>query len=540
MVPVYGTLIDAGCLALLWRLTRREGIRLPDLVGFERTRLVRDALLGLALVPAILAFILGGVYAAGWLLYGTFTPPYLLGGLPLPAAVYGVLVWPFIWGLTEQMTYNGYLLPRFQVLCRSTGVAIAIVAFVWSLQHVVMPLTSDARFMAFRLLSPVPQSVFATYLYLRLRRVLPLAVAHALLDGATVLIPMVVPLLRHETALPSGPHGGKGRAVLRRGLTPQLSCGHSTTSAAQRLPQRGRRLQRLVGQRVVRPPRLRWSVPARRVSRGSDLLRAGSRPLAVRRLPLDPKDALIDVDRAEHPTRSVEHAQRRTCGRKHKREQVQSDVPVDHDAGILQPPAQRRPAGPVLQSSVWAYAQRVSQGTRPVPEPVRAGQHQAAARAEDADQVVNRRPRGGRVLDTLGGHDHVEGVVGERTPGHVGGDDVADALPPRDFQQVDAEVQRYDGRAAGEGDLAEVSSPATGVQHAQPCQIDIPEQLIEDDLEATPEVVRIHDLVEARGYAVVEPFLVGRHVDPLAPERAEPGHAEPARDPTSSPVGRTS
>ena len=37
-MPVYGTLIDAGCLALLWGLTRREGIRLFDLVGFEQTR----------------------------------------------------------------------------------------------------------------------------------------------------------------------------------------------------------------------------------------------------------------------------------------------------------------------------------------------------------------------------------------------------------------------------------------------------------------------------------------------------------------------
>src|SRR6478609_1514043 len=41
-LPVYGTLIDAGCLALLWRLTRREGIRLFDLIGFERARLARD------------------------------------------------------------------------------------------------------------------------------------------------------------------------------------------------------------------------------------------------------------------------------------------------------------------------------------------------------------------------------------------------------------------------------------------------------------------------------------------------------------------
>jgi hypothetical protein len=135
-LPVYGTLIDAGCLALMWRLTRREGIRLFDLVGFERSRLVRDVLLGLVLIPVSLGFIFGGTYPAGWLVYGTLAPPFLLGHLPLPAALYGVLVWPFIWGLTEQMTYNGYLLPRVQVLCRSTTLAIAVVSFAWSLQHV--------------------------------------------------------------------------------------------------------------------------------------------------------------------------------------------------------------------------------------------------------------------------------------------------------------------------------------------------------------------------------------------------------------------
>jgi membrane protease YdiL (CAAX protease family) len=195
-LPVYGTLIDAGCLALLWCLTRREGIRLFDLVGFQRTRLVRDVLLGLAIIPPSLAFILGGVYGAGWLLYGTLTPPYLFGPLPLPAALYGVLVWPFIWGLTEQMTYNGYLLPRFQVLCRSTAPAIALVAFVWSSQHAFMPFTFDAKFMAFRLLSPIPFSIFITLLYLRLRRLVPLAIAHALMDGASVLLGTLLPMLR--------------------------------------------------------------------------------------------------------------------------------------------------------------------------------------------------------------------------------------------------------------------------------------------------------------------------------------------------------
>jgi len=190
-LPVYGTLIDAGCLVLLWRLTRREGIDLFDLVGFERARLARDTLLGLALIPLSLVFIFGGVYAAGWLVYGTLTQPYFLGGLPLAAALYGVLIWPFVWGLTEQLTYNGYLVPRFQILCRNTSVAIAVVAFVWSMQHAFMPLTFDAKFMAYRLLASVPSSVFETVLYLRLRRVVPLAIAHALMDGSTVLIPLL-------------------------------------------------------------------------------------------------------------------------------------------------------------------------------------------------------------------------------------------------------------------------------------------------------------------------------------------------------------
>jgi membrane protease YdiL (CAAX protease family) len=193
---VYGTLIDAGCLALLWRLTRREAIGLFDLVGFERARLGRDTLLGFALIPVSLAFIFGGSFAAGWLVYGTFTPPYLFARLPFPAALYGVFIFPFVWGLTEQMTYNGYLVPRFQVLGRSTSVAVSLVAFSWSLQHAFMPLTFDAKFMAFRLSSPIPFSVFQTLLYLRFRRLVPLAIAHALMDGASVLIGVLLPLVR--------------------------------------------------------------------------------------------------------------------------------------------------------------------------------------------------------------------------------------------------------------------------------------------------------------------------------------------------------
>jgi membrane protease YdiL (CAAX protease family) len=189
-LPVYATLIDAGCLTLLWRFTRREGIRLIDLVGFKRTRLVRDILLGLALIPASLVFIFAGTFAAGWIVYRTLSQPHFLGGLPLPATLYSLIVFPILWGTTEQMTYNGYLLPRFQVLS-NTAVAIAVVAFVWAAQHAFMPLTFDPKFMTFRLLASVPSSLFETVLYLRLRRLIPFVLAHALMDGATELIPLL-------------------------------------------------------------------------------------------------------------------------------------------------------------------------------------------------------------------------------------------------------------------------------------------------------------------------------------------------------------
>jgi len=195
-LPVYGTLIDAGCLTLLWQLTRREGIGLGDLIGFDRSRLGRDLLLGIALVPVGLTLILGGVYTAGQVVYGRPASPYLFGELPLPAALYAVFVFPFIWGLTEQMTYNGYIAPRCRVLCRHTSVSVALVSIVWSFQHAAMPLTFDAKFMAVRALSPLPFSVFQTLLYLRLRRLIPFAIAHALMDGASGFIGVLLPHVR--------------------------------------------------------------------------------------------------------------------------------------------------------------------------------------------------------------------------------------------------------------------------------------------------------------------------------------------------------
>ena len=70
-------------------------------------------------------------------------------------------------------------------------ISIAVVAFSCSMQHASMPLTFDPKFMAFQILASVPFSIFGTLLYLRLRRLAPLVLAHALMDSATVALPLL-------------------------------------------------------------------------------------------------------------------------------------------------------------------------------------------------------------------------------------------------------------------------------------------------------------------------------------------------------------
>ena len=73
--------------------------------------------------------------------------------------------------------------------------AVALVAFSWSFQHAVMPVRFDADYALYRMLSPIPFSVFVILAYFRLRRLLPFVIAHWLMDGASVFAESLLPLL---------------------------------------------------------------------------------------------------------------------------------------------------------------------------------------------------------------------------------------------------------------------------------------------------------------------------------------------------------
>lgn len=184
---VYATLVDIGCLTLMWRFTRTEGIRLRDLVGRIRLRRGHDILLGIGCllllsfffsIPGFMASKLGFDTAQTAMYPGLFSERRL----PLWAVVYSFSFFWLIWSPTEEMTYNGYTLPRIAALTGHKWIAVLLVGFWWALQHSFLPFILDWRYVLWRFLFFLPGVFVIALLYLRIRRLAPLILAHWAMD----------------------------------------------------------------------------------------------------------------------------------------------------------------------------------------------------------------------------------------------------------------------------------------------------------------------------------------------------------------------
>jgi membrane protease YdiL (CAAX protease family) len=189
--PVYGTLVDIGCLGLLLWLTRREGIHMLDLIGIVKSKLLTDIPRGLGLFLVIFPVtIFGGGMLAMLIAYGQLNPAFpentYMRTLPLLALLYSRILWWPIWSATEEMTYNGYALPRLIAMTKSTWLSVVIVSFFFALQHSFLML-AGFQFGLYMFITFIPLTIAMELAYLRLRRLPPLIVAHWLMDFSNVL-----------------------------------------------------------------------------------------------------------------------------------------------------------------------------------------------------------------------------------------------------------------------------------------------------------------------------------------------------------------
>jgi membrane protease YdiL (CAAX protease family) len=186
---VFGALV-ALCLIPLFYLVRREGISTVDLGNYRRKGWQRDVLIGLGLFVPFLLFGMGGILTIVALFQ--YDLPAGVEQLPSWATLFIIIVWPIIWGVSEDNTYLGYSLPRIEALTGGRKwVVIVTMWFFISLQHILVPFTGLAwQVVAGWFIGLIPMTVFYCWLYWRLGRLLPIMVAHVLADVASVLIPL--------------------------------------------------------------------------------------------------------------------------------------------------------------------------------------------------------------------------------------------------------------------------------------------------------------------------------------------------------------
>ena len=190
---VFPLTADLGALLLLIHFTRQEGLHLRDLLGpFRREGLLREVLLGLGLfiglallfqVSALLGML--AVYGPG-----VFDPEQA-AALGSDMAFVQPPLWVFWWSLlvlpvsvafVEQMTYQGYALPRLvRLLGGRTWAALLVVSLGFALQHTALPLV-DVQMSLARFLGILPVGLVFGLVYLRLGRLWPLIIAHWALD----------------------------------------------------------------------------------------------------------------------------------------------------------------------------------------------------------------------------------------------------------------------------------------------------------------------------------------------------------------------
>jgi len=190
---VYGTLVDLGCLTLMAAFLRKEGIRLRDLIGRVRLRWGHDLFLGAGIFVLAFPFFMLAAPVVTRLLYGGGQPPMLAGlaagrVLPLWAVVYSFSIWLLIWSPTEEITYQGYALPRLEVLLKNRWKAIALVSFWWAIQHPFLPFILDWKFFVWRFFMFLPSMIVMTLLYLKIRRLPPFFLAHWSMDTIALLM----------------------------------------------------------------------------------------------------------------------------------------------------------------------------------------------------------------------------------------------------------------------------------------------------------------------------------------------------------------
>ncbi|MCE1252094.1 MAG: CPBP family glutamic-type intramembrane protease [Anaerolineae bacterium] len=194
--PVALIFINVIVLGLLYSTTRQENVSPSALIVFNRLKFKEDVFASLWMIFVSMLLAVGATMGLGAVMYGLKTPAELmsLSNLPLWAVLAALVVHPLVNAFIEEMTYNGFVFPRLEKMTHSTPLAVMLVTFFFSLQHIAIPFAFDLKFLIWRFFSFVPLLLFWVLLFMRKRRLTSLIIVHWFMDIFALLTILFIPM----------------------------------------------------------------------------------------------------------------------------------------------------------------------------------------------------------------------------------------------------------------------------------------------------------------------------------------------------------
>lgn len=181
---------DLLSLALIVWLLRPEGRTLRDVIGSRlgaglRPSVAREVLACIVVTLIFLVTFVISSFVANLIVYAGGPPMGVPGAYqpPVPALI-GMLVLPFTVGVAEEVVYRGYALPRLVPLVGGkVWLAVLIQAFFFGLQHVAFFWGDLGAGAVSKFIAMFLGGIVFGFIYVKQRRLLPLIVAHVIVDA---------------------------------------------------------------------------------------------------------------------------------------------------------------------------------------------------------------------------------------------------------------------------------------------------------------------------------------------------------------------
>ena len=205
--------VNIVCVLLTVRLLRAEGETLRDLFAYHRGTWLRATGWGLIWVVALYVPFAAAVFGTMWLLHGSetltafetvFYSPQTAAVIPselgLILGIVTVLTFAPLNAPAEEMVFRGYAQSRFSRRW-PTGLAIAVCSLTFGVQHAFFAPTTDA--MLVYVVAFTVWGIGAGLIVLHQRRLLPITIAHFLVDLVTSAPAVVFPALQLTGVIPT-------------------------------------------------------------------------------------------------------------------------------------------------------------------------------------------------------------------------------------------------------------------------------------------------------------------------------------------------